>query len=132
MNFLARREHTLRELKHKLKKRFPCEDLVVVELQRLAQENLQSDARFAQSFVRERANRGYGLIRVRQEMIDRGLAAAEISRALECAEIDWSAVAQEVYSKKFGQRAATDLKEKANAYVLWNTEASTGIAIRIY
>ena len=113
MNFLARREHTLRELQQKLKKRFPSEDLVAVELQRLAQENLQSDARFAQSFVRERANRGYGLIRVRQEMIDRGLAAAEINGALECVEIDWSAVAQEVYRKKFGELAATDLKEKA-------------------
>ena len=32
MNFLARREHTLRELQQKLKKRFPSEDLVQVIL----------------------------------------------------------------------------------------------------
>lgn len=113
MNLLARREHSLRELKQKLKRRFPDEDLIDCELQRLARENLQSDERFAESFVRQRANRGYGLNRVRQEMREKGLADSEISLALERVDIDWLATALEVYCKKFGEESPADLKEKA-------------------
>ena len=113
MNFLARREHTRRELQQKLKRRFADDGLIAFELERLADENLQSDARFAESFVRERANRGYGLIKVQHEMRERGLSDSDIGFALESAEVDWFAVAKEVYIKKFGAAASADMKEKA-------------------
>jgi regulatory protein len=113
MNFLARREHTLRELQQKLKGRYADEGLIAIELERLADENLQSDARFAESFVRERANRGHGLIKVQHEMRERGLSDSDIGFALESAGIDWFAVAKEVYIKKFGEAASADMKEKA-------------------
>ena len=113
MNFLARREHTLRELQQKLKGRYADEGLIAIELERLADENLQSDARFAESFVRERANRGHGLIKVQHEMRERGLSDSDIGFALESAGIDWFAVAKEAYIKKFGEAASADMKEKA-------------------
>ena len=113
MNLLARREHTCRELSQKLKRRFPDAELVDNELARLTDENLQSDARFAESFVFERSNRGYGLMRVQQEMREKGLSDWEINVAVKNAKIDWAAIAQDVYSKKYGGIAAVDLNDKA-------------------
>jgi len=113
MNLLARREHSQRELQQKLRRRFPDELLVEAELQRLVEEGLQSDQRFAESFARQRSGRGYGPMRVRQDMRERGLTDAEIAQAFEAAQIDWYALASEAFYKKFGGRDGCDLKEKA-------------------
>lgn len=113
MDFLARREHSRRELKQKLKRRFEDEQLIDEQLDRLSQENLQSDARFAESFARQRAGRGFGPLRVRQAMRDKGLSDSEIDHALAVNEFDWYALAKEVYRKKFGEPVQVDLKEKA-------------------
>jgi len=113
MNLLARREHSQRELRQKLGRRFDDVALVEHEIQRLAEQNLQSDQRFAESFVRQRAGRGCGLVRVRQEMRQKGLSDSEIELAVDAAEIDWSELAVEVYEKKFAHSAPVDLKEKA-------------------
>jgi len=113
MDFLARREHSLVELRRKLKRRFDDEDLVERELQRLQDDNLQSDERYADSFLRQRSAKGYGPRRVRLEMREKGLSAAQISNAFECVEVDWYALAAAVMSKKFGDTPAADIKEKA-------------------
>ena len=113
MNFLARREHTQKELIQKLKRRFPDTPLVASEVQRLSDENLQSDERFAEEFVRYRSGLGFGLMHIRQDMRQRGLSDAEILLAIEKAEIDWRAIAERVLLKKFGEIPAADIKEKA-------------------
>lgn len=113
MNFLARREHTLHELRKKLKRRFPDEQLIDEQLQQLVDENLQSDKRFAESFVRQRAARGKGPLRLRQEMRERGIPAADYELTMEEADIDWCQVAAEVMLKKFGEAKEIDIKEKA-------------------
>ena len=112
MNLLTRREHSLRELTVKLNRRFPDEALVAAELQRLVDENLQSDTRFAESFVRQRANRGYGPARVLADLRQRGLTETEFQVALRSNDIDWFALAAQVYQKKFGQEQPRDLQEK--------------------
>ena len=88
MDLLARREHSLEELRRKLKRRFANEDLVEGELQRLKDENLQSDERYADSFLRQRSARGYGPRRVRHEMRQKGLSDTEISNAFDRVEVD--------------------------------------------
>ena len=113
MNLLARREHSLLELKKKLGKRFADEQVLLLELQRLANENLQSDLRFAESFVRLRAEQGKGPLRLTQEMRERGISDMDIEATMAAADIDWCAVAVEVFRKKFGESGAADLKEKA-------------------
>jgi len=114
MNLLACREHSKRELIQKLKRRFPDSlSQLEIELQRLADENLQSDERFAECFVRARSERGYGLMRVQQDMRTRGLSDFDISQAIERAEVDWSALAKQVFHKKFGELAAADIKDRA-------------------
>ena len=113
MNLLARREHSLAELRQKLRRRFPDEIALETELQKLVSEKLQSDQRYAESFARQRATRGYGPLRVRQEMREKGLSDQAIGESLETLELDWSALAAQVLRKKFGPHACADIKEKA-------------------
>jgi regulatory protein len=113
MNLLARREHSLGELRQKLRRQFDDEAMLEAQLQKLAGEKLQSDDRYAESFARLRALRGYGPARVRQEMRTKSISDTVIARALAAAVPDWSVLAQEVFGKKFGAPGPVDLKEKA-------------------
>ncbi|WP_207796356.1 regulatory protein RecX [Pseudohalioglobus lutimaris] len=113
MNLLARREHSRKELKQKLQKRFDDESVIDAQLNQLAEENLQSDSRYAESFVRQRFNRGYGPLRIRQEMRQKGLSDGEISVAMTAEDFDWCASAERVLSRKYGNGCAIELKEKA-------------------
>lgn len=113
MNMLARREHSLGELRTKLRRRFSDDQQVENQLQKLVTQKLQSDERFAESFARMRAGRGYGPARVRQDMREKGLSDGDIARAFEAAEVDWAELAAQVLLKKFGVDAPADLKDKA-------------------
>ena len=113
MDLLARREHSRRELRDKLKRRFADLALIDRELDRLAQEQLQSDERFAASFLRQRVARGHGPLRIRQEARQKGISDKEISAALETEQPDWNDHAQAAYERKFGALPPGDLKEKA-------------------
>jgi len=113
MNLLARREHSLGELRQKLRRHFDDEGMLDAALQTLAAENLQSDNRYAESFARLRAQRGYGPGRVRREMREKTLSDAAIDRALQAAAVDWQALAETVFRKKFGGPGRVNIKEKA-------------------
>ncbi len=103
MDLLARREHARSELQSKLERRFDDAALVTRVLDDLAAENLQSDARYAESLLRQRMGRGYGPVRIRQEMRERGVDQERISAALEAVDPDWCEAATLAFQRKFGQ-----------------------------
>lgn len=81
MDLLARREHSRGELARKLQDRFPeaAPESVEDVLTRLAEENLQSDRRFTEEYVRMRMRRGFGWLRIRADLQARGVADAIVS-----------------------------------------------------
>src|SRR5690554_8208103 len=89
MNLLARREHGYVELVRKLQQRGADTELVELELQRLVEEGLLSEERYLESYIRSRANAGRGPMRIREELLCRGLERSGIDRALNEADIDW-------------------------------------------
>ena len=113
MDFLARREYGYTELARKLAEkgfdRRAAEDAVG----KLAEEGLQSDQRFSESFVQSRINQGKGPVRIRLDLAQRGIDAAAIEIALEDACPNWHQLAREIREKKFGRSPPTDFKEKA-------------------
>lgn len=113
MDFLARREYGRSELIDKLANAGYDTDLVEVEVDRLADEGLQSDERFAGSFVQSRINQGKGPVRVRQDLKERGMASALVDDALSAAGCDWFELARSVRERKFGAALPTDFAEKA-------------------
>lgn len=113
MDLLSRREHSRRELLDKLKLREFVGEEVEAYLDRLAERGLQSDERFAQSYLRMRVMAGYGPRRIQQELKQRGIGESEISLLFEQEAIDWYKVALETWQKKFNQQPGNDLKLKA-------------------
>ena len=69
MDFLARREYGQAELVKKLADKGYQRSIVEGELQRLTDEGLQSDTRFAESFVQSRINQGKGPVRIRADLV---------------------------------------------------------------
>ncbi len=75
MDFLARREHSHYELQQKLAAKFPDADhsVLLSAIERLRQENLQSDERFTEAFIRYRKSRGFGMRHIQQDLKLRGV-----------------------------------------------------------
>ncbi len=113
IRLLARREHSARELWRKLTERGLAAEVIGPTLAALAAEGLQSDARFAAEYLRSRAERGYGPLRIRAELAERGVAGSEIATALGEAEADWAVRACEVHRRRFGDGRPVDRRERA-------------------
>lgn len=113
MDLLARREHSRRELINKLKIRGYEGEEVEAYLDRLAERGLQSDQRFAESYVRMRSSTGYGQRRISQELQQKGIEESRISQIYEEMELDWYQIALEIWQKKYNQLPGNDLKLKA-------------------
>ena len=58
---LARREHSAFEVRRKLKQKDLPESEIEEAVERLQQEGLLSDRRFAEAYIHMRAGKGYGL-----------------------------------------------------------------------
>src|SRR6056297_671905 len=113
MDLLARREHSRFELQRKLLRRY-AREVVLPTVDRLAEEGLQSDARFAESYVRQRGERGYGPLRIQRELQERGVEDGAAETALQASGFDWSELARHALEKKFGTLASrVSLPEKA-------------------
>ena len=112
-DFLGRREHSRKELQHKLARR--CEDEALIEelLDKLADEGLQSDERFTESFVHHRVNNGTGPLKIQQELNQRGVDQNLISIYLDSAEVNWLTLANEVRTKKYGNEVPADYQKQA-------------------
>ncbi|NOQ94143.1 MAG: RecX family transcriptional regulator [Methylophaga sp.] len=113
MNYLSRREHSVSELITKLgKTEFEHDDIINV-INRLTEQNLQSDQRFAENYTRYRSQRGFGSQKIRQELKERGVAVELINDTLEQADIDWFSLAMTVRCKRFGEQRPDDFKDHA-------------------
>jgi regulatory protein len=113
MDLLARREHGRVELTRKLRKRGAPEDMIETALQRLSEEGLLSEARYLESFVAYRARAGYGPLRIREELGQRGLARGDVDQALRESGIDWFEQLRETWQRKFSGQLPADARERA-------------------
>ncbi|MCG3144679.1 MAG: Regulatory protein RecX [Gammaproteobacteria bacterium] len=111
---LARREHTREELRNKLRRRIDDEAAIEAALDGLARERLQSDDRHAESYLRQRADRGYGPLRIARELRDRGTSKEAVSRAIDgLEEADWLRLARAARVKRFGRAVPAGPAERA-------------------
>ena len=109
VRLLARREHTRAELTRKLAP-YGNEDDIDTVLNELARTGLQSDARFAESYLRSQQGR-LGTARLRQTLRTKGVDAELIAATVE--ELpDEAGRIRGVWQKKFGTPPA-DAREWA-------------------
>ncbi len=112
MDLLARREHSLAELRKKLAARAFGPEEIEKALAQLSREGLADETRFIESFVASRIRRGHGPIRIRAELRERGIAGEAAENCLGGAH-DWSAIARDVRRRRFGPGAPRDFRERA-------------------
>lgn len=101
---LFRREHGAQELADKLEQRgYSAEEAqeAITECQRLG---LQSDLRFAESFCRVRIQKGYGPLKINQELQAKKLERSLIKLVLEQEQENWLDYALMVWRKKYKQQ----------------------------
>ncbi len=113
MNLLARREHSRLELVRKLQTRVENMELLDTVLDRLIEDHLLDDERFCEAFVRMRANSGYGPVRVRAELKDRGVCDQLIAQYMAAHDNDWFEQARLAFEKKYGTSPENDAKSRA-------------------
>lgn len=113
MDLLARREHGRVELARKLRKRGAADDLIETALECLAQEGLLSESRYLESFVSYRARAGYGPLRIREELTQRGLPRADIEQAIRESGIDWRQQLEATWQRKYAGQLPGDARERA-------------------
>jgi regulatory protein len=86
-------------------------------VEQLGKDGLQSDARFADSFARERFLRAYGPRRIRAELQQRGVSDVLIDAALRRVVDEdgrrWTDLAREALRRRFGDRPDPAIPEKA-------------------
>lgn len=116
IRILAGREHSTIELKRKLLSRGFDNTLIEATLAQLAEDGLQSDERFTESFVRSRINRGQGPVRIRMELLERGIADAMVAPHLDMGSAYWLKIARDVRERRFG-----DVPERSDQS--WNRQA---------
>jgi len=129
MNILAGREHSLSELRTKLKQKArrnlekteqpegavaaeQFEELIEVVLEQLLQDKLLDDRRFTESFVRSRISRGNGPVKIRHELLERGITGEIIDDCLDESYEFWQESIAAVRSKRFGAQYPENYKEQ--------------------
>ena len=102
MDYLARREHSLYELTEKLKKKFPDSDssLLAEVLDILKADNLQSDERFTESYVRYRKSRGFAYLHIRADLANRRVSEMVIGKYLIKDDEHWQISAGQLAAKR--------------------------------
>ena len=112
MNLLARREHSRVEIFRKLSAKFEDLEQLNHVLDELESENLLSDSRFAEEFVRYRGNRGFGPLHIQADLKNRGVSDEIISDYLNSADSHWYENLSELYQKRYSGIPVSDRKEQ--------------------
>ncbi len=108
LELLARREHSRWELRQKLIQRgFPAERIEPV-LDRLAEERLLDEARYAELYACTRADKGYGPLRIARELREHGVPEDQVAATLATLEGDWLAKLRELHRKRFKSLVPAD------------------------
>jgi len=112
--YLARREHACKELRDKLSRRGVPSEVASEAVAELANEGLVSDKRFTEAYTRSRVSRLFGPMKIRAELMKRGIASSLIDEVLALHDGSWTESAQNWVLKRCGSELDRD--EKARLY----------------
>ncbi|MCW2256518.1 regulatory protein [Providencia alcalifaciens] len=117
---LSRRDYGTAELHARMKRRmYEKNDGVVDEVLiervvgRLSEQQFLDDTRVLESLTQSYIRKGYGPLRIKQELRQKGFTPILIDQQFENITVDWFELAAEVRRKKFGDVLPTDFKEKS-------------------
>lgn len=101
LRLLAAREYSRAELERKLKPHEEAPGQLAQVLDELQAKEFISEARLVESVIHRRAGR-FGALRIKHELLNKGLGAASVADAIDRLKGSELARAQEVWRRKFG------------------------------
>jgi regulatory protein len=133
LDLLARREHSSHELLEKLHERHPELDAELVlhpVIRQLIAENLQSDQRFVESYIRYRSSRGDGPLKITASLQPRKIASDLLKSALYEQGPDWVALCRQALQKKFRDFDQPSIAEQQRMQRFLQQRGFTGEQVR--
>ena len=118
IRLLSKREHSALELRNKLAARNWGDEEITPEdidaqILDLQQQGLQSDERYAESYTHMRYNKGYGPLRIDNELRERGVSESIRRQCIEELQPQWESLMRQVREKKFGQSIPDEYADRA-------------------
>ncbi|PPD32361.1 MAG: RecX family transcriptional regulator [Methylomonas sp.] len=110
LRLLARREHSQKELLDKLALRGFMRDESLPVIQAMAEQNWQNDLRYAECYLRQRIATGYGPVRIRYELQQRGIDDADLDAQAE-EQGGWQNLLLDVYARKYDDEKSLSQNE---------------------
>lgn len=110
---MARREHGARELQRKLcAKGYPTDgvDAVIADL---AGEGLLSDRRFIEAYVQGRIRRGWGPLRIKAELGERGIDGELVDGYIDVNDGQWRDLVRATRLRRFGDHPPEGFQDRA-------------------
>ncbi|MCP4046114.1 MAG: regulatory protein RecX [Gammaproteobacteria bacterium] len=114
VGYLSRREYAIEELRRKLLQRGIDAGVAEQVIGELVDENLVSDQRFAEMYVRTRIRRLFGPLKIRGELRSRGISDHLIAESLPSGQETWFDSALQWASKR--HRGELDYASRAKIY----------------
>ena len=109
---LGRREYSAYELGQRIRRKWPEADGVEELLQALTEENLQSDERYVESFVRFRCQRYQGPLKIRAALGPKGVSNLLVSQELDAHAHEWNDLAAQWLARQNTGVIDFDAKKK--------------------
>lgn len=116
VGYLSRRDHAEEELRQKLKKRGYSEQDIIEAIAYCQDYHWLDDARYAATMIQNGVAKGWGALRIKQEMKMKGVHDTIVSQVAEESDIDWYEHARDVAQRKFGDSEIDSPKEKARRF----------------
>jgi len=111
---LGRREYSIFELGRRIRQKWPDADRIDELVEALAEENLVSDERYAESFVRFRLQRYQGPLKIKAALRGKGISDALIARELDAHSEEWPELAAQWLRRQ--NPGSIDFEQKKKYY----------------
>ncbi|MCJ7814445.1 MAG: recombination regulator RecX [Xanthomonadales bacterium] len=111
---LGRREYSVFELGQRLRRKWPEARDIDVLVDALVVENLLSDERYAESFVRFRLQRFQGPLKIQAALRSKGVSDALVAQELGARSHEWSDIARQWVERQ--TTGPIDFDEKKKYY----------------
>ena len=108
LSLLARREHSEKEIVHKLGVKGASKNECEALLAFLLEKDYLSNERFTETFARSKMNAGLGPVRIKLGLIENGIPQAAVDIAVEELDVDWQQKIYLLNVKKYGDSPITD------------------------
>jgi len=109
---LGRREYSEFELGQRIRLKWPGADGITELVAALVEENLVSDERFTESFIRSRLQRYQGPMKIKAALRAKGVSDSIISGQLHTGAIDWTELAAQWLERQRPDEFTFDVKKK--------------------